>query len=187
MKREQFGNTKLMVVKVGTSVVTREDGTLALGRIASLVEQIAELIREGKQVHTQACCMPHHSHASAPRCSFSCIRAPRPMPASWIGHTQPKRRSLGSRWMQLPSSRAAERMDCVERGCNWREPKQMSECPHSSADRALLFAADYPCRERCYRHRYWQAQRAGYALPQLALDAAHGLEPVGADGRYRAR
>lgn len=49
MKREHFANTKLLVVKVGTSVVTREDGTLALGRVASLVEQIAELIREGKQ------------------------------------------------------------------------------------------------------------------------------------------
>jgi len=48
--RRRFLKARRVVVKVGTSVVTREDGTLALGRLASLVEQIAELVRDGKQV-----------------------------------------------------------------------------------------------------------------------------------------
>ena len=48
--RDAFKNAKTIVVKVGTSVVTRPDGSLAIGRIASVVEQIAALHREGKRV-----------------------------------------------------------------------------------------------------------------------------------------
>ena len=48
--RQNFKNAKTIVVKVGTSVVSRPDGHLAIGRIASVVEQIAHLRRQGKQV-----------------------------------------------------------------------------------------------------------------------------------------
>ena len=43
-------DAKCIVVKVGTSVVSRPDGSLALGRIGSVVEQIAQLVKEGRQV-----------------------------------------------------------------------------------------------------------------------------------------
>ena len=42
-------DAKCIVVKVGTSVVSRPDGSLALGRIGSVVEQIAQLVKEGRQ------------------------------------------------------------------------------------------------------------------------------------------
>jgi delta-1-pyrroline-5-carboxylate synthetase len=48
--RQGFKNANTIVVKVGTSVVSRPDGHLAIGRIASVVEQIAHLRRQGKQV-----------------------------------------------------------------------------------------------------------------------------------------
>ena len=48
--RESFKDAKTIVVKVGTSVVTRPDGSLAIGRIASVVEQIAALHAAGKRV-----------------------------------------------------------------------------------------------------------------------------------------
>eukprot|EP00253_Pinus_taeda_P000983 PITA_00983 len=41
---------KRVVLKVGTSVVTRPDGRLALGRLGSLCEQVKEMISEGFEV-----------------------------------------------------------------------------------------------------------------------------------------
>ena len=43
-------DARTIIVKVGTSVVSRPDGSLALGRIGSVVEQIAQLVKEGRQV-----------------------------------------------------------------------------------------------------------------------------------------
>ncbi|MCP4806974.1 MAG: glutamate 5-kinase [Proteobacteria bacterium] len=48
--RSSLKTTRRMVVKVGTRVVAREDGRLALGRLGMLVEQIAELRERGIQV-----------------------------------------------------------------------------------------------------------------------------------------
>ena len=48
--RAAFPQARLVVVKVGTSVVTQPDGTLALGRVGALVEQIAQLVKQGKRV-----------------------------------------------------------------------------------------------------------------------------------------
>ena len=48
--REQFRNAKTVVVKVGTSVVSRPDGAIAIGRIASVIEQISLLHQMGKRV-----------------------------------------------------------------------------------------------------------------------------------------
>lgn len=43
-------HAKRVIVKVGTAVVTRADGRLAVGRIGSLCEQVKELIAEGTEV-----------------------------------------------------------------------------------------------------------------------------------------
>ncbi|CAM6047290.1 unnamed protein product [Sphagnum compactum] len=43
-------DAKRVVVKVGTAVVTRNDGKLALGRIGALCEQVKELMSEGIEV-----------------------------------------------------------------------------------------------------------------------------------------
>jgi len=43
-------DAKRVVVKVGTAVVTRNDGKLALGRLGALCEQVKELMSEGKEV-----------------------------------------------------------------------------------------------------------------------------------------
>ena len=48
--RATFKDAKTVVIKVGTSVVSRPDGTVAIGRIASVVEQIAQLRLQGKRV-----------------------------------------------------------------------------------------------------------------------------------------
>lgn len=41
--RADFGSMKRILIKMGTSVVTHLDGTVALGRVAHIVEQIVDL------------------------------------------------------------------------------------------------------------------------------------------------
>ena len=48
--RQELANAKLIVVKVGTRVLTRDNGTLNLDRIESLARQIHELREGGRQV-----------------------------------------------------------------------------------------------------------------------------------------
>jgi delta-1-pyrroline-5-carboxylate synthetase len=43
-------DVKRVVIKVGTAVVTRDDGRLALGRLGAICEQVKELISDGKEV-----------------------------------------------------------------------------------------------------------------------------------------
>lgn len=43
-------DVKRVIVKVGTTVVTRPDGRLALGRLGSLCEQVKEMVSEGFEV-----------------------------------------------------------------------------------------------------------------------------------------
>ncbi|EKX52215.1 hypothetical protein GUITHDRAFT_102118 [Guillardia theta CCMP2712] len=49
-EREPLKSCKRVVIKVGTAVVSRPNGTLALARMGGLVEEIADLIEKGKQV-----------------------------------------------------------------------------------------------------------------------------------------
>jgi delta-1-pyrroline-5-carboxylate synthetase len=48
--REDLPNMKRILIKVGTSVITQDDGTLALGRMSHVVEQIMELLKSNKEV-----------------------------------------------------------------------------------------------------------------------------------------
>ncbi|KAK3422544.1 hypothetical protein EUGRSUZ_G02990 [Eucalyptus grandis] len=48
--RAFIGDVKRLVIKVGTAVVTRSDGRLALGRLGALCEQIKELNLQGFEV-----------------------------------------------------------------------------------------------------------------------------------------
>ncbi|KAJ9160176.1 hypothetical protein P3X46_025600 [Hevea brasiliensis] len=48
--RAFFKDVKRLVIKVGTAVVTRSDGRLALGKLGALCEQIKELNSEGYEV-----------------------------------------------------------------------------------------------------------------------------------------
>ncbi|KAL3698948.1 hypothetical protein R1sor_016970 [Riccia sorocarpa] len=48
--REFMKDVKRVVVKVGTAVVTRSDGKLALGRLGAMCEQVKELMMDGIEV-----------------------------------------------------------------------------------------------------------------------------------------
>ena len=51
MKREQlFSGVKRVVVKVGTNVLTSENGNLDRGQIESLCVQISELVKSKREV-----------------------------------------------------------------------------------------------------------------------------------------
>lgn len=50
LSRQALADAQRVVVKVGTAVVAREDGRLALGRLGSLVEQLHALQAEGREV-----------------------------------------------------------------------------------------------------------------------------------------
>ncbi|KAJ1457443.1 Aldehyde/histidinol dehydrogenase [Pelagophyceae sp. CCMP2097] len=50
MRRDELKNAQRIVIKMGTSVVNNPDGTPSLVRLSGVVEQIAALMREGKEV-----------------------------------------------------------------------------------------------------------------------------------------
>ncbi|KAL9656420.1 hypothetical protein ABK040_005185 [Willaertia magna] len=50
VSRQDLQSANKILIKVGTSVLTKLDGTVALGRVGHLVEEICELLQEGKQI-----------------------------------------------------------------------------------------------------------------------------------------
>ncbi len=50
MQREEFVNTKRIVIKLGTNVLRNEDGEVAISRIYSFIEDMSKLVKQGKEV-----------------------------------------------------------------------------------------------------------------------------------------
>ena len=50
IRRSHFSSMKRIVVKLGTSVVTNQEGLAAVGRMGNVVEQVTELVKRGHQV-----------------------------------------------------------------------------------------------------------------------------------------
>ncbi|MCQ2740078.1 MAG: glutamate 5-kinase [bacterium] len=50
MLRKDFFNVKRIVIKLGTNVLRNDDGEVALSRIYSFIEDIAKLVKNGKEV-----------------------------------------------------------------------------------------------------------------------------------------
>ena len=50
MLREEFINAKRIVIKLGTNVLRNADGEVAISRIYSFIEEMAKLVKLGKEV-----------------------------------------------------------------------------------------------------------------------------------------
>ena len=50
MEREEFVSAKRIVIKLGTNVLRNEDGEVAISRIYSFIEDMAKLVKQGKEV-----------------------------------------------------------------------------------------------------------------------------------------
>ena len=50
MNREEFVNAKRIVIKLGTNVLRNADGEVAISRIYSFIEDMAKLVKSGKEV-----------------------------------------------------------------------------------------------------------------------------------------
>ena len=50
MERHDFVNVKRIVIKLGTNVLRNDDGEVALSRIYSFIEDIAKLVKSGKEI-----------------------------------------------------------------------------------------------------------------------------------------
>ena len=50
MLRDDFVNVKRIVIKLGTNVLRNEDGEVAISRIYSFIEDMAKLVKQGKEV-----------------------------------------------------------------------------------------------------------------------------------------
>ena len=50
MLRDDFVDVKRIVIKLGTNVLRNEDGEVAISRIYSFIEDMAKLVKQGKEV-----------------------------------------------------------------------------------------------------------------------------------------
>ena len=50
MLREEFINAKRIVIKLGTNVLRNSEGEVAISRIYSFIEDMAKLVKQGKEV-----------------------------------------------------------------------------------------------------------------------------------------
>ena len=50
MDRQEFINAKRIVVKLGTNVLRNDEGYVSLPRVYTFIEDIANLVKSGKQV-----------------------------------------------------------------------------------------------------------------------------------------
>ena len=58
--RSVLVNSRVVVIKAGTSIVCNVDGSPSLVRMAQIVEAVHKLVRDGRREYADCSCDAHH-------------------------------------------------------------------------------------------------------------------------------